>query len=268
VSQSDRTVITALFDQWRVLDDLLAGLTDTQWSRPTALPGWTVQDVVAHVIGTEAMLAGRATPPAVDPRPHVRNDIGAMNEAWVESMRAASPADMVAAYRDIVDVRTRSLTAMTDDEFAAPAMTPVGPGTYASFMQIRLFDCWMHELDIRDAVGSVGDEGGIRADLAFDTFDKAIPFVVGKKAQTPDGARVLVRLTGPLERTYRVVVDGRAKLTSAFEEPETTSITMNSGLYARLCGGRDHAPAHRDEMVIDGDLDVGHRIVDALAVTM
>ncbi|MDQ3469610.1 MAG: maleylpyruvate isomerase family mycothiol-dependent enzyme, partial [Actinomycetota bacterium] len=83
------TTVDALRDVWSRLDDLLAGLDDDAWSTPTALPGWDVKDVAAHVVGTEAMLLGEAVPDvAIDraERPHVRNDIGDFNERWIVAM--------------------------------------------------------------------------------------------------------------------------------------------------------------------------------------
>ena len=57
---------------------------------------YEVKDHVAHMIGTESMLAGRprpSVPDAVVKAPHVKNEIGAANEAWVESFRGRPPAD-------------------------------------------------------------------------------------------------------------------------------------------------------------------------------
>ena len=86
----DRT-IEALDDVWSSMRSLLGELDDGAWRAPTALPGWDVQANVAHVIGTEKMLAGEPGPDVEVDReanPHVRNDIGAFNEAWVVALAA------------------------------------------------------------------------------------------------------------------------------------------------------------------------------------
>ena len=57
----DRTV-AALGEVWASLSDLLGELSDEEWSLPTPLPGWNVQDNVSHIVGTEAMLAGEPGP--------------------------------------------------------------------------------------------------------------------------------------------------------------------------------------------------------------
>ena len=82
---------------WRDLDELVGEFDDTQWQTATSLPGWTVHDVISHLIGVESMLQGVDTPEAdidVSTLKHVRNDIGVSNERWVRKLRAASAADL------------------------------------------------------------------------------------------------------------------------------------------------------------------------------
>jgi hypothetical protein len=88
-------------------------------------------------------------------------------------------------------------------------------------------------------------------------------FVVGKRGGAPDGARVALELTGPLARTIRVAVAGRAAVVDDFGDAEpTTTIRVDGLQFTRLCGGR-RAPAAGVE--ISGDDEVGRRIVENLA---
>ncbi len=85
----DRT-IAALGEVWASIDALIVTLSTEEWSAATPLPGWDVHDNVAHIVGTERMLLGESPPEVEVDRealPHVRNDAGAFNEAWIESMR-------------------------------------------------------------------------------------------------------------------------------------------------------------------------------------
>jgi uncharacterized protein (TIGR03083 family) len=45
-------VLDGLFAVWDEIEDVVARLTEEQWQAATPLPGWSVHDVVAHVIGT------------------------------------------------------------------------------------------------------------------------------------------------------------------------------------------------------------------------
>jgi uncharacterized protein (TIGR03083 family) len=65
-------ILDGLFASWDEIDRLMTGVPDAQWTAPTPLPGWCVHDVVAHVIGTESMLSGVATPQLARAQPHRR----------------------------------------------------------------------------------------------------------------------------------------------------------------------------------------------------
>lgn len=268
-------VLTGLFASWDAIEELLAGLTDEEWQTPTALPGWTVHDVVSHIVGTELMLAG-SQPPQPDParadsgKPdHVNNEIGALNERWVEELRSQSPESMVAKYRDITAQRKAALLAMTPEEWNAMTLTPAGPDSYGRFMRVRIFDCWFHEHDIRDVVGKPASDReltGPDSRLAGDEMAASLGFVVGKRGQAPDGSRVLFTLTGPLSREIRVAVDGRAAVVEDFGGAEPTiAITMDGRQFARMCGGRPTIPDAPQTIEYDGDIEAGNRIVKNLA---
>lgn len=269
---TDRAALTAaLSDQWNALDRLVAGLDENRWRTPSPLPGWTVFDVLAHVVGTECMLLGEPIPQAdteVSELSHVHNPTGAMNEAWVTSLRPLPGERLLAKFREVTDRRRTALAAFTDDEWERLGPSPVGEVSYGRFMRIRQFDCWMHELDIADALGVCVDEGGSRAEFAFGELTPSLGRAVVKGAQAPDGSRIAFELTGPAARRLRLAVDGRAELVDEFDSPATVDITMPSGLFARLRGGRTTAAEHSGEITLGGDQELGRRLVDNLRFTM
>ncbi|RWA21678.1 hypothetical protein MELE44368_15020 [Mycolicibacterium elephantis DSM 44368] len=262
-------MLTGLFAVWDDIAALAAGLDDAQWEAPTPLPGWSVRDVVAHLIGVESMLQGVETPDAdvdVSTLEHVRNDIGAMNERWVRGLRQISPAELLERFRAVTADRREALTALSEDDWNAVTMTPAGPDSYGRFMRVRVFDCWMHEHDIRDAIGQpVADAELARpaAELSLDEMAASMGFVVGKLGGAPDGARVSIELTGPLGRTINVAVAGRAQVVDDFGgEPPTSTIRLDGLLFTRLAGGR--TPLDHDAIAYGGDEAVGRRIVEHL----
>ena len=263
-------VLAGLFASWDAIEALLAGLTDEQWQAPAPVPGWTVHDLVAHMAGTELMLSGEPNPEIdVTGRKHVHNEIGVLNERWVEHLRTKTPAQMLAIFRDITARRKAALTAMSEQEWNAVGFTPAGPDSYGRFMRVRVFDCWFHEHDIRDAVGKpAGDEGltGPDSRLALDEMASSMAFVVGKKGQAPEGSRVLIALTGPLSRVFRVAVDGRAALVEDFGDAEPTAMIGIDGLqFTRLAGGRPMLAGRSKGIDYSGDVEVAKRIVENLA---
>lgn len=272
VTKLDKSdVLDGLFAVWDSLDALLDGLSETDWQAASPLPGWDVKAVVSHMIGTESFLAGIAPPqPDIDVKAleHVRNDIGAMNECWVRHLSRESGADVLQRFREVTRGRREALQALSDDEWNAVTPTPAGPDSYGRFMRVRVFDCWMHEQDIRAGLGrpsSDAELGGAASRLALDEVAATIGFVVGKRAGAPEGSRVLFSLTGPLARDIRVSVDGRAQLVDDFGAlGPTATIRVDALQFTRLAGGRPLCPARNQSVELDGDKDVAGQIVERL----
>jgi uncharacterized protein (TIGR03083 family) len=264
-------VLSGLFAVWDSIDALLDGLPEDRWQAATPLPGWDVKAVVSHIIGTESFLAGIAAPqPDIDVSAldHVRNDIGVMNECWVRHLSGESGAAVLERFRALTNDRRAALTGMSDEEWNAVMPTPVGPESYGRFMRVRAFDCWMHEQDAREALSrpSSGDElDGTVSQLALDEIEATMGYVVGKRAKAPDGSRVLIELTGPLARSIRVNVDGRAQVVSDFEGQEPTATIRLDGLqFTRLSGGRPMSAARAQDIELGGDKDVAGQVADNL----
>ncbi|OBH53852.1 hypothetical protein A5682_20795 [Mycobacterium mantenii] len=264
-------VLSGLFAVWDDIDALLGGLSEAQWRAASPLPGWDVKALVAHIIGTESFLAGIAAPqPDIDVSAleHVRNDIGVMNECWVRHLSTHADADVLESFRAITTDRREALTNMSGDEWDAVTMTPSGPDSYGRFMRIRVFDCWMHEQDIRVALGrppSDDELAGPAASLAVDEIAGTMGYVVGKLAKAPDGSRVQFDLTGPLARTIRVSVDGRAAVVDDFDGQQPTATIRLDGLqFTRLAGGRPMCPARSQDIELGGDEEVAAQIVGRL----
>jgi len=267
-------MIDRLQEVWSDIASLCRELDDAQWELPTDLPGWSVKDNVAHMIGTERMLMGEQ--PEAGPGgdgAHVRNDIGRANEAWVDSYRARPGAEVLAAFEEVTARRLEELRALTPADWDREGFTPEGPGPYRQFMKIRVFDCWYHDQDIREAVGRPGFLEGPVADLSLGHIPaKGLPFVVGKKAAAPAGSSVVFEVAGaePIVAVIIVPPEGRAALVAEVPDAPTARVATDRRTFARLAGGRWTGDrARRDGVVeVGGDAGLGDRVVDAMAFTI
>jgi uncharacterized protein (TIGR03083 family) len=264
-------VLNGLFTVWDSIDALLAGLPEAEWRAPTPLPAWNVQGVVSHIIGTESLLDGIPAPePDIDVKAldHVRNDVGAMNECWVRHLGMQSGDSVLQRYRAVIEGRRKVLQAMSEEDWNAETLTPAGPDSYGRFMRIRVFDCWMHEQDIRMAIGRPSSDAeleGSASRLSLDEVAATLGFVVGKLAKAPDGSRIQFDLKGPLARSIRVNVEGRAQVVQDFFGLEpTATIRVDALQFTRLAGGRPMCPARAQDVEFAGDEDVAARIVERL----
>lgn len=279
---TDQELVDALAEVWSSIDAVCAPLSKAEWNTLTECPGWTVQDNVAHIIGIEAMSLGLSTPELDPPdAPHVKNDVGRMNEIWVESMRALDGGAVLARFREVTGQRLVGLRALDADGFGGESWTPVGPGTVRDLLPFRIFDSWVHEQDIRRALGTPGRMTGPAADASIERVAGAMPYVIGKQVKPPNGTNVVFALDGDGgPRTVAVhVEEGRGKMLDNVQkivaivglapglwpiDAPTVRIATTVELFARLgCGRVDPATALADGSVtLSGDEDLGRDVVE------
>jgi uncharacterized protein (TIGR03083 family) len=271
-TEAPEPLIAALEQVWNDVATLCADLTDRQWALATDCPGWCVKDQVAHMIGTEMMLLGEDPPLSdIGHAPHVRNDVGKFNEQWVVLYRNRSGEETRADFRRVTDRRLAALRALPSGKWDEEGFTPEGPGPYRQFMAIRVFDCWYHDQDIREALGCAGFLEGPVADLALARIpEKGLPYVVGKKAGAPQGATVVFEVTGNPPIVAAVGVDGRAALLAHAPADPTVRLTFDRRTFTRLAGGRWTGEDARaaGQVHVEGDDALARRVVDNLAFTI
>jgi uncharacterized protein (TIGR03083 family) len=224
------------------------------------------------MIGTEMMLLGENAPLAdIGHAPYVRNDIGKFNEQWVVLYRNRTGAETLGDFRRVTQRRLDALMQLPPEKWDEEGFTPEGPGPYRQFMEIRVFDCWFHDQDIREALGRPGYLDAPAADLSVGRIPrKALPYVVGKKAAAPQGAKVEFTITGIEPIVATVGVDGRAALLAEPPPDPSVKLRMDRRTFTRLAGGRwtgDQARA-RGALEVSGDVELGQRVVDNLAFTL
>jgi uncharacterized protein (TIGR03083 family) len=143
--------------QRRRLESFLAGLSEAEWARPSRCDGWTVQDVVAHIVGVNAfwrasVLAGLAGTPT---RILTGFDPVATPALMVDSMRALTPTEVLDQFAQSNDAFLGPLGSLDEPGWSMPAEAPPGHIPVRLLAQHALWDCWIHERDIALALGSV-----------------------------------------------------------------------------------------------------------------
>lgn len=281
-------LVTMLVATWASLDTVLETLDERSWKSPTQCPGWSVQDTVSHLIATERMLAGDppTTHRAAD-LAHTRNPIGEWNEHEVDARRTLPGSEVLSEWRDVVRRRQARLRALGEDDFTRPMDTPTGPGTLASFLELRVMDCWVHEVDIRRALARELTTDEASAAHSLRRFARSMQIVVGKRVAPADGTVVRFALTDRPSLSFAIGVRARraelvahasvddpaAAVASPTASP-TTTLSMHSDVFTQLaCGRRTWSSesvgnGHDDErdVVIAGDRTLGNHVLTAMNV--
>ena len=267
MSGSDyKKTLELLFDTLASINNLCTGLTESQFKTPTQCPGWTVQDNLSHMIGTEKSMGGQgSTTHRATSLEFVRNPIGEMNEHEVDARRAFSGADVLKEFDQVMSSRRAQLESEPEEYFTKETMTPTGKGTVADFLHIRVMDCWVHEQDIRRAINKSGNQGSLCAELSVDRLCRTLPMVVGKRAKAPEGSVSIVTITGPVQRKIVITVkDGRAAIVENSNSAPTVEIDFDSNTFIELATGRATSDELRKKIKFGGDIALGELIVGAL----
>jgi uncharacterized protein (TIGR03083 family) len=200
--------------------------------------------------------------------PYVKNPIGEINEPWIEQRRGVPGDEVLAEFEETAARRLEALRAFPPEQFEVVGWSPIGDVPYRTFMTVRVFDSWAHEQDIRSAAGRPGGRGGAGEAVTLDRCFLTVGYTVGKKVSPPDGTTVVFTVTGPLGRQAAVRVEGGRAV--PLDEPPsapTAALTMEQAAFWRLglgrCTGIDALAA--GDVALDGDLDLGRRIVEAMA---
>jgi uncharacterized protein (TIGR03083 family) len=265
---SQEPVVEVLAEAWEAISELGEGLDAAEWELPSECPGWTVRDVLSHMVGTELSLLGEPAPDPLSAPSHVHNEVGARNEGWVASLRNHTGREVLDVFRDVTSRRLAQLRSWPSSRFDEVGPSPVGLVPYREFMRVRVMDCWVHEQDIRVATARPGHRQGPSATLAIGRLASAMPFIVGKQVGAPDGSSVRFELTGDEPRRIDVVVQGgRAALSDDGGSEPTAELRMDLEVFWRLGCGRVTGEAARGAGLVElrGDADLGGRVVDAMA---
>lgn len=256
---------------WQAVGDLLAlleTLDEVDWARPTDLAGWTVHDIAAHTAHLEAVLAGAPEETVeFEPGPHVRGLLGYYTEQGVVARRGRRPAELIAEIRDSSTRRhDRLLADPPTDASARPEVIFGGvPWDWRTLLRNRPLDVWMHEQDIRRAVDRPGNLDCAAGKHSADYLAESLPLVVAKRVGAPEGTTVVLRIPGSRPLSVRVNPEGRGVRIPEIPTTPTVRINMDRETFICLAGGR--RPAGPGDVGLDGDQELGRRILDAMAVT-
>lgn len=262
MSDRERTM-QALEDCWSSLEELLGGLRPEEWSVASLCPGWSLRDVVAHLASVEHLLVDWFPESGEAPLPFEQ-----LAAFLAETADLDGPA-VLRRYRELIDRRRAQLGALTDEQWSAPSMTPVGPATYGRFMAIRVFDFWVHEQDIRVPLDRPGHLTGPAAEMSVDEVQRSLGYIVGKKIGLPDGSGITFHLTGPVVRDLHVRVDGRAQVVQRLDHAAVEVTTDSLTFLLLACGRIDpQEPIDAGRITWTGDAEWGERAARNLRFTM
>ena len=274
---TDHPSLQPYVDAWtqsiEAISELVQPLAEGEWNRRTDCPGWSVRDVVSHIIGIECELLGDPRPIHTLPRDlyHVTDETSRHMEVQVDVRRHHTAPEMTSELEYTLIRRSRQLrNEKRGPEAEARHVLPgKDPVTLERLLQMRAFDVWVHEQDIRRALGAPGNLDSPAAHVARDVLVSGLPVVVAKRAAAPAGSAVVFDVTGPMEfmRTVRVDDEGHATVNGSVSLGPTVTVTLDWETYVRLACGRTRPEKVADDVKIEGDAQLAAAILRNFSVT-
>ncbi|MFI6848639.1 maleylpyruvate isomerase family mycothiol-dependent enzyme [Kitasatospora sp. NBC_00085] len=272
---TDNQTVQAYTEAWtqsiESISELVTPLPEDSWNRATECPGWSVRDVVSHVIAIESELLGDPRPIHSLPRDlrHVTSEFARYIELPVDKRRCHTSVELTGELEYTIIRRSRALrnAKQTPTE---PVRWPAGPHSrelpYHELLRRRAFDVWVHEQDLRRALGEPGNLDAPGALVSRDVLLELLPKAVAHQAGAPAGTALVVDVTGPVEflRTVRVDAGGLGTLDESISLAPDVQLTMDWETYLRLACGRGRP----GPVTVEGDQELASRVLANFSVTL
>jgi uncharacterized protein (TIGR03083 family) len=254
---------------------LLRGLPPEAWSRPTACSRWTVKDIAAHLLdgNLRRLSIHRDGSPIVPDVPidhytDLVRYLDRLNAEWVTAARRISPALLV----ELLELTGREVSAVLAGlDPDAPAIFPVawaGEERSANWFDLgrEYTERWLHQQQIRDAVGAPGLTSREWMHPVLDLFVRALPHRYRETA-APAGTELHLIVEGPAGGDWTLRRDpSEWRLYTGGSRAPAARARMDQDTAWRLFS-RGLSPAEEQKrVVLEGDQALGAGVLGALAV--
>ncbi|AWB89622.1 maleylpyruvate isomerase family mycothiol-dependent enzyme [Salinibacterium hongtaonis] len=268
---SDQRLLAGYIDVGRAaIDDfvqLLESLPPEDWSVPTDLPGWDVKAIASHVAHLESVLAGFSQPDvAVEPSEHMTAMTSSYTEQGVAARRESTPAELIAEIREASAARFAELAANppTDAQVVPDTGVPL-EWSWNTLLRNRPLDVWMHEQDVRRAVGQPGGMDAAAAVHTITYYAEGLGYIVAKRAAAAPGTTVVLAIDGVDPIAVAVTDERKGVFLSELPGEPTVRLELDPESFVVLVGGR-RAPRH-GAVRVSGDEQLASRILANLNTT-
>jgi uncharacterized protein (TIGR03083 family) len=196
----------------------LTNLTPEQWAAPSRCDGWRVQDVIAHLSGTDrfwhaSIAAGLGGEPS---RYLVGFDPQATPAAMVDAVSTTPSSEVLASYLGATEAFCSLVESLDESGWQTVAESPLGHVDMNALVHHALWDSWVHERDVLLPLGlpPVEEHDEILASLRY--VAALSPAFAMQTEPHRTGALVLALQDGPVT----VTVDGGVVRVSNSHPPE------------------------------------------------
>lgn len=251
---------------------LLQGLDADDWQRPTVCPGWPVHDIVAHVVHDNIRRLSRTRDQYAAPGPSqgwiMPGSLHRSNQEFVDVARPWSPAVLIDLLGHLGPEQDRLWASMNLDQLGE-AVSWAAPGRPApAWLDIarEYTEYWVHQQQIRDAVGRPGADSEQLMAPVIDTFQRAVPHTL-RDLSPADGTCVQIQVTGTGGGNW--TAQRRNTIWTVDRGPATQPaalVQLPSDDFWRVATRVITVETAREQALISGDQALGAAVLNLVAI--
>lgn len=237
--------------------DLLAALAPPDWARPTMCTGWTVHDVATHLLGGILGKLSRHRdghqPDAPRPGEAFPAFIDRINDEWTTAARRLSPQVLCGLLASGSTELREHWRSVDLDRLGEP-VTWAGPEPAPYWLDAarEYTEHWVHQQQIREAVGAAPLNGPWLRDPVLDTFLRALPYAL-RAVPAAEGTAARFRISDAEVSRTAERVDGRWASRIGPTGHPTAEVAVPADVAWRLLTGNVDAESVRDKISVTGD---------------
>ena len=229
------------------LGAFLSGLSDQDWSRPSACEGWVIGDVVAHLAGgaetwansINRALTGDAGPPPgqafLTPGDRGSEVIGETARASYQQLGTQLLEKFTAGYDNLAQV----LATLGVEDWQRSCFHRRGPMPLGDYVEVRVQELVMHSWDIRSGVDHAAELGEESLALMVGRVPRWVSNAFRPGLDLPTPIRYRFDVQNPVPVKEALLVKGDSfEAEPAGGEPADVTFRCNTGTYILLIYGR------------------------------
>ena len=280
-SRADLTPVTPVFlvdlfpGLHAELMALLRGLDRADWLRPTACSLWSVKDIAAHLLdgNLRRLSFGRDGLDSAPDQPissysELVAYLNRLNAEWTRAARRLSPRILI----DLLDFTSGQVHAFFQSlDPHSPALFSVawaGEEVSPNWFDIgrEYTERWLHQQQIREAVGAPGLTARGWLHPTLDVFVRALPFSY-RGVDAPPGSSVRFEINGEAGGLWTLVRAGQGwgLFHGSNAAPDAHVSLDQEAAWKLFSKGLDRDSAQR-RIQIQGERRLGQAVLDSLAV--
>ncbi|KAB2350291.1 maleylpyruvate isomerase family mycothiol-dependent enzyme [Actinomadura rudentiformis] len=249
----------------------LRGLEPADW-RKEAVPGWTVRDLTAHILGDfYGRLArhrdGHQEGPDPAPGETLEAFIHRINQEWVDANRRVSPAALIDTV-DLVGGQIVRFFESTDLNALRWGVSWAGIDPAPMWLDSarELTEYWTHRQQIRHAIGQHTDPEPRFLAVVLDTFMRALPHTL-RNTDAPVGTQVRMHIAGPAGGTWTVTAtEPRWSLAEPDTGQPAAVLHLDAETAWRLCTRGIQPDTALARARIEGDRDLAEATCQIVSI--